>query len=330
MGKIIRQLMFANLPHDISGVSERVGMSKPDLIVMAAGIGSRYGGLKQIEPIGPGGEIILDYSVFDARKAGFGKIIFVINKHIEQAFRKRIDRSIGQYCETAYAYQELANVPEDFEYPAERSKPWGTAHAVLSCKDLVGSSFAVINADDFYGQTAFQALSDYLNNARDQNGIYDFCLVAYQLKNTLTEYGHVARGVCQVDREDRLIEVRERTHIEKVEGAIKFTEDGTTWSELPEDSLVSLNLWGFTRGILAELEARFARFLVENRGNLLTAEYFLPEVVNQLLQEKTATVKVLRTKERWFGVTYQEDKIRVKDAVGELIERGVYPGTLWG
>jgi NDP-sugar pyrophosphorylase family protein len=314
----------------MNGVSEGVGMSKPDLIVMAAGIGSRYGGLKQIEPIGPGGEIILDYSIFDARNAGFGKIIFVINKKIEQAFRERIDRSIGQHCETAYVYQELANVPEGHEYPPERTKPWGTAHAVLSCKDQVNSSFAVINADDFYGQTAFQVLGNYLNNAQDRNGIYDFCMGGYQLKNTLTEYGHVARGVCQVDREDRLIEVRERTHIEKVGEVIKYKEDDATWIEIPEDSLVSLNLWGFTPGILAELDTQFSRFLEENRGNLLAAEYFLPEVVNQLLLEKKATVQVLRTREHWIGVTYQEDKIRVKNAVGELTKRGIYPRKLWG
>lgn len=305
-------------------------MSKPELIVMAAGIGSRYGGLKQIEPIGPGGEIILDYSVFDARKAGFGKIIFVINKQIELEFRERIERTIGQHCETAYAYQELANIPDGFDFPLERTKPWGTGHAVLSCKDLVDSSFAVINADDFYGQTAFQALSDYLKNAQDRNGKYDFCMVGYQLKNTLTEHGYVARGVCQVDRDDRLIEIRERTHIEKVEQEIKFTEDGETWINLPGDSLVSLNLWGFTPGIMAELESRFSRFLVENRGNLLAVEYFLPEVVNQLLKENKASVQVLRTKERWFGVTYQEDKIRVKKEISELIKRGNYPSRLWG
>lgn len=305
-------------------------MSKPELIVMAAGIGSRYGGLKQIEPIGPGGEIILDYSVFDARRAGFGKIIFVINKQIELEFRERIERTIGQHCETAYAYQELANIPDGFDFPLERTKPWGTGHAVLSCKDLVDSSFAVINADDFYGQTAFQALSDYLKNAQDRNGKYDFCMVGYQLKNTLTEHGYVARGVCQVDRDDRLIEIRERTHIEKAEQEIKFTEDGETWINLPGDSLVSLNLWGFTPGIMAELESRFSRFLVENRGNLLAVEYFLPEVVNQLLKENKASVQVLRTKERWFGVTYQEDKIRVKKEISELIKRGNYPSRLWG
>jgi choline kinase len=305
-------------------------MSKPDLIVMAAGIGSRYGGLKQIEPIGPGGEIILDYSVFDARKAGFGKIIFVINKQIEHAFRERIDQSIGKHFEVAYAFQELDNLPDGFDVPSERVKPWGTAHAVLSCKDLVDTSFAVINADDFYGQTAFQALGSYLKHAQDRDRTYDFCMVGYQLKNTLTEHGYVARGVCQVDREDHLIEVRERTRIEQFDEAIKFTEDGKSWIELPKDSLVSLNLWGFTPGMMTEIEARFSHFLVENHGNLLTAEYFLPEIVNQLLEENKAIIQVLRTQERWFGVTYQEDKTQVKDAIRDLIQRGVYPRKLWG
>jgi dTDP-glucose pyrophosphorylase len=312
------------------GVLKEVGMSKPDLIVMAAGIGSRYGGLKQIEPIGPDGEIILDYSVFDALQAGFGKVIFVINKQIERAFRERIDQSIGKHCEIAYAYQELDNLAVGFDIPLNRKKPWGTAHAVLSCKDLVDTPFAVINADDFYGQTAFQDLTSYLKNARDKKGFYDFCMVGYLLKNTLTDHGYVARGICKVDQEDRLIEVRERTRIQKFNGNVKFTENGETWIELPGDSLVSLNLWGFTPIFLAELEERFSRFLAENRGNLLAAEYFLPEVVNQLLDENKATVQVLRTQERWFGVTYQEDKIRVKNAVRELIQKGIYPRKLWG
>jgi choline kinase len=305
-------------------------MSKPELIVMAAGIGSRYGGLKQIEPIGPGGEIILDYSIYDAKQAGFGKIIFVINQKIERAFRERIDQTIGQHCATAYAYQELENLPDGFEVPLDRQKPWGTGHAVLSCKDQVDTTFAVINADDFYGRTAFQALGSYLQNSMDRKEICDFCMVGYNLENTLTEHGHVARGVCKVDQEGRLIEVHERTHIQKFNGNVKYTENGETWIEIPGDSLVSLNLWGFTPVMFAELEERFAHFMSENRGNLLAAEFFLPEVVNQLIDENKATVQVLQTQERWFGVTYQEDKIRVKNAVQELILQGDYPRQLWG
>ena len=305
-------------------------MSDPELIVLAAGIGSRYGGLKQIEPIGPSGEIILDYSIFDARKAGFGKIVFVIKKEIERAFRERINQTIGQHCETAYVYQELDNLPNGFKVPEGRQKPWGTAHAVLSCKDKVDTTFAVINADDFYGRTAIQALGTYLQNIKDQGDTNDFCMVGYNLKNTLTEHGYVARGVCTVNREGHLLEVRERTRIQQFKGHVKYTEDGENWIEIPADSLVSLNLWGFTPVMFAELEERFSHFLVENRGNLSAAEYFLPNVVNQLLEEKKTTVQVLQTQEHWFGVTYQEDKIRVKNAVRELIQQGVYPKKLWG
>jgi dTDP-glucose pyrophosphorylase len=305
-------------------------MSDMELVVMAAGIGSRYGGLKQIDPIGPGGEIILDYSIYDARQAGFGKIIFVINKEIERVFKERIDRTIGQNCETAYVYQELNDIPDGFQVPQGRQKPWGTAHAVLSCRNLVENNFVVINADDYYGQTAFQVLGDYLQNVTGHIDTSDFCMVGYNLKNTLTEYGHVARGVCTVNPEGQLLEIRERTHIERVHGKVGYTEDGETWIDIPGESLVSLNLWGFTPAIFSELGERFSRFLVENYGNLLAAEYFLPDVINQLLVEKKATVYVLETQELWFGVTYQEDKIRVKNAVHELIQQGVYPTKLWG
>lgn len=304
-------------------------MSDAALIVMAAGIGSRYGGLKQIEPIGPSGEITLDYSIYDARKAGFGKIIFVINKDIERAFRERIDQTLGQHNETAYIYQELDDLPGGFDVPQGRQKPWGTAHAVLSCKKLINSPFAVINADDFYGRTAFQALGEYLQGAKDRKNRYNFCMVGYDLRNTLTEYGHVARGVCSVDQDGFLITIRERTRIKKFNGNIKYTKDGETWIDIPGDSLVSMNMWGFTPLMFAELGERFAQFLAENRGDLSTAEYFLPDVVNQLLVENKAAVQVLRTQEKWFGVTYQEDKIRVMNAIQVLIKKGVYPGQLW-
>ncbi len=305
-------------------------MSDSELIVMAAGIGNRYGGLKQVEPIGPSGEIILDYSIYDARQAGFGKIIFVINKEIERAFRERIDRTIGQHCETAFVYQELDNLPGGFDVPQGRQKPWGTAHAVLSCKNLIDRPFAVINADDFYGRAAFQELGKYLQGARDRKDRYDFCMVGYDLRNTLTEHGHVARGVCSVDQDGYLITICERTWIKKFNGNVKFNENGETWIDIPGDSLVSMNMWGFTPVMLTELGERFAHFLAENRDSLITAEYYLPVVVNQLLEDNVTTVKVLRTQDRWFGVTYQEDKIRVKNAVQELILQGVYPGKLWG
>ncbi|MGB5844918.1 MAG: sugar phosphate nucleotidyltransferase [Anaerolineales bacterium] len=305
-------------------------MSEPALIVMAAGIGSRYGGLKQIEAVGPAGEIILDYSVYDARQAGFGKIIFVINREMELAFRERIDQTIGKYCETEYVYQDLNNLPNGVQVPEEREKPWGTAHAVLSCKDAVESTFAVINADDFYGRTAFLDLADYLQQVKTQESLYEFCMVGYQLKNTLTEYGYVSRGICSVDPQGQLIEVCERTRIMIIDGQVKYSEDDTTWFVIPEDSVVSMNIWGFTCELFGELSDRFARFLAENRGNLSSAEYFLPEVVNQLVEEVKASVQVLPTEEHWFGVTYQDDVIWVKNVVQALIDNVVYPKKLWG
>ncbi len=304
-------------------------MSDPDLIVMAAGIGNRYGGLKQIEPIGPDGEIILDYSIYDAKRAGFGKIVFVINKEIEQAFRARIDQTIGQHYKIAYVLQELGNLPQEIEIPQGRQKPWGTAHAVLSCQHLIDTPFAVINADDFYGRTSFQVLGAYLRSAQDKDDVYDFCMVGYNLKNTLTDHGYVARGVCTVDTAGYLEEVCERTRIEKFNGEVKYTENGETWIDIAGDSLVSMNMWGFTPVMFDELDGRFSNFLNEHRDNLINAEFFLPDVVNQLLEEKKAMVKVLQTQEQWFGVTYKDDKSRVKDAVLELIKQGIYPDKLW-
>jgi len=304
-------------------------MIEPGLIVMAAGIGSRYGGLKQIEPIGPEGEIILDYSIYDAKQAGFGKIVFVIKTEIQQAFQARIEQTIGQHCEIDYVFQNLGNLPQGFEVPQGRKKPWGTAHAVLSCQHVIGTPFAVINADDFYGRTSFQALGAYLRSAQDKVDVYDFCMVGYNLKNTLTDHGHVARGVCTVDQAGYLVEVRERTRIEKFNGEVKYTENGETWIDIPGDSLVSMNMWGFTPSVFNELSGRFSHFLNEYRDNLINAEYFLPDVVNQLLEEKRAMVKVLQTQEQWFGVTYQEDRIRVKNSVQEQIQRGIYPENLW-
>jgi dTDP-glucose pyrophosphorylase len=304
-------------------------MPDPELIVMAAGLGSRYGGLKQIEPIGPHGEIILDYSIYDAKRAGFGKIVFVINKEIKNVFQARIDQTFGRKYEIAYIIQDLGNLPDSIEVPQGRLKPWGTAHAVMSCQQLINAPFAVINADDFYGRTSFQVLGDYLRSAQDQDDTYDFCMVGYDLKNTLTDYGHVARGVCTVDQAGYLKDVRERTRIEKFSGEVKYTENGETWIDIAGDSLVSMNMWGFTPVIFDELDRSFLHFLHIHRNNLINAEFFIPDVVNQLLEEKKARVKVLQTQEQWFGVTYKEDKSRVKLAIRELIEQGIYPDGLW-
>lgn len=305
-------------------------MSGPALIVMAAGIGSRYGGLKQIEPYGPNGEIILDYSIYDARRSGFGKIIFVISREIESVFRKRIDQTIGRFCETAYVYQELDNLPSRFKVPTDRVKPWGTGHAVLSCKHVVETSFAVINADDFYGRTAFESLAAYLKKTKGEDLPYNFCMVGYQLNNTLTEHGYVSRGICTVNPQGHLEEVRERTHIQKFDSQIKYLENDNKWVEIPEDSVTSMNIWGFIPPIFEELDGRFVQFLADNQDRQSTAEFFLPEVINDMLREKRVLVKVLSTHERWFGVTYREDADEVKSALQSMVQKGVYPEKLWG
>jgi hypothetical protein len=305
-------------------------MTDPTLVVMAAGVGSRYGGLKQIDPVGLNGEIIIDYSIYDALKAGFHRVVFIIRRDIEAAFREKIGRTVETRVDTVYVFQELSRLPEGFAVPAGRTKPWGTAHAVLSCKGVVRAPFAVINSDDFYGATAFQVMADYVRQAQDRTDTYDYCMVGYRLANTLSEHGHVARGICTVTPAGYLVDVRERTRIQRFEDGIKYTEDGATWVALSPDSTVSLNTWGFTLGAFSEFEARFPLFLRKNAANLTKAEYYLPEVVGDLVREGKARVKVLPTKERWYGVTYQQDRPRVQAAIREMIQRGVYPERLWG
>jgi hypothetical protein len=305
-------------------------MPEPTLVVMAAGMGSRYGGLKQIDPVGPKDEIIVDYSIYDALHAGFGRVVFVIKEDIEQLFRERVGKFIERQCDTTYVFQRLDDVPKGFEVPPGRQKPWGTGHATLSCRHVLDSPFAVINADDFYGRSSYQTLCDYLRDARDRDGVYDYCMVGYVLGNTLTDHGHVARGVCTVDEDGFLVDVRERTHIERLGQVVRATEDGDTWVDIPAESVVSLNMWGFTPSLLSELDARFRQFLRENSDNLHGAEFFLPDAVGDLVQEGKARVKILPTSERWFGVTYQQDRLRVKQAILNLVRRGVYPENLWG
>lgn len=304
-------------------------MSDPTLVVMAAGMGSRYGGLKQIDPIGPSGEIILDYSAYDAIKAGFGRIVFVIRRDLEEAFREKIGRALERKTDVAYVFQEITNLPEGFTVPEGRVKPWGTGHAAMVCKGAVNTPFAVINADDYYGSSAFQAIGDYLRQAKDANGVYDYCMVGYALSNTLSEHGSVARGVCELTEDGFLTDIRERTRIERSPDGIRYTENGIDWSPLPPDSIVSLNMWGFTVSFLAELEAAFPVFLAANAGNLLKAEFFLPEVVGNLAKAGKARVRVLPTGEKWFGITYQEDRPLVRRAIQDLIRAGVYPANLW-
>lgn len=306
-------------------------MKQPVLVVMAAGMGSRYGGLKQIDPIDEYGNIIMDFSIYDAIQAGFRKVVFIIKKENEESFRAAIGDRIAKQIETAYVFQDLSNIPEGFEVPQDRVKPWGTGHAVLSCIGTVDGPFAVINADDYYGSKAFKLAYDFLANAREDDKQYQYMMVGYQLEKTLTENGHVARGVCVTDEESHLVKINERTRIEKRGDETAYTEDdGKTWTVIPQGSTVSMNMWGFTESILEELHARFRAFLEENlEKNPLKCEYFLPFVVDELLTEGRATVKVLKTDDRWYGVTYKEDKPQVVAAIRALKDQGLYPQKLW-
>lgn len=305
-------------------------MKKPALVVMAAGMGSRYGGLKQIDPIDREGHIIMDFSIYDAVKAGFGKVIFIIKKENEADFKAAIGDRISEQIETEYVFQDLHNLPEGYEVPDGRVKPWGTGHAVLSCLDVIDGPFAVVNADDYYGQNAFRMAYDFLTSHQDDEK-YHYMMVGYMLENTLTENGHVARGVCETDENGYLTGIHERTRIEKRPDGPAYTEDdGATWTALPQESIVSMNMWGFTESILQELKARFSVFLDENlEKNPLKCEYFLPFVVDELLSEGKADVHVLKSLDRWYGVTYKEDKEVVVKAIQGLKDKGLYPQKLW-
>jgi dTDP-glucose pyrophosphorylase len=305
-------------------------MSKPTLVVMAAGMGSRYGGLKQIDAVGPNGEIIIDYSIYDAVKSGFGQVVFIVKKDIEQAFRQAIGDRIGRYVDTQYAYQEIDAVPSGYQVPPGRTKPWGTAHAILCCKNIVKTPFAVINADDFYGSTSFMEMRKFLSSLKGKANPSSYAMVGFILENTLTEHGTVSRGVCTVNGDGSLTDIQERTKIQKSENGAQYTENGANWIDLPRDSIVSMNLWGLDTSIFDELEKGFADFLAQNRDQIQKAEYFLPGVINNLLIKKKATVQVLTSKERWYGITYREDKPTVVNAIRSLIEQGVYPEKLWG
>ena len=302
-------------------------MKQPVLVVMAAGMGSRYGGLKQIDPVDKEGHIIMDFSVYDAVKAGFKKVIFIIKKENEADFKAAIGDRLSKHLDVTYVFQNLKNLPEGYEVPEGRVKPWGTGHAVLSCIDEIDGPFAVINADDYYGANAFRMAYDFLTQNQDEDGIYKYMMVGYKLENTLTENGHVARGVCVTDEEGHLQKIHERTHIERHEGSVAYTEDeGKTWTALPQDSTVSMNMWGFSESILKELKARFPKFLEENLPvNPMKCEYFLPFVVDELLGENKATVKVLKSMDKWYGVTYKEDKPVVVAAIQRMKDEGLYP-----
>ena len=306
-------------------------MKKPVLVVMAAGMGSRYGGLKQIDPVDKEGHIIMDFSIFDAVKAGFEKVVFIIKKENEQDFRAAIGDRLSEKIKVSYVFQELTNLPEGYVVPEGRVKPWGTGHAIMSCMGEIDGPFVVINADDFYGSHAFQVAYDYLTTHQDEEGIYRYMMVGYRLENTLTDNGHVARGVCEMDAQGYLADIHERTHIEKRGNGAAYTEDeGKTWIPISGDATVSMNMWGFSESILGELQSRFSAFLEENlKKNPLKCEYFLPFVVDELLKEGRATVAVEKSQDKWFGVTYKEDKPMVMVAIQNLKDQGVYPAHLW-
>lgn len=305
-------------------------MKKPTLIIMAAGLGSRYGGLKQVDKITEAGEIILDFSLYDAMMAGFNRVIFVIKEEHQELFDEIVGARAGRFMEIEYAYQKLEDIPEGFEIPEERVKPWGTGHAVLSCRHLIDGPFAVINADDYYGPGSFEAVYDYLT-ANEDGDKYSFCMAGYQLKNTVTENGYVSRGVCEINENGFLKTVVERTKIAKSDTGIAYTEDyGETWTQLDPESVVSMNFWGFSAVMMKEMEAEFPQALTKIlETNPLKGEYYLPFAADRLVQEDKATVKVITSPDKWYGVTYKEDKEDVQNALQAMKDKGVYPEKLW-
>lgn len=296
------------------------------LVIMAAGMGSRFGGIKQLEPVGPSGEIIMDYSVFAAKKAGFTKVVFIIRRDIEEAFKEAIGNRLAEQIEVEYVFQDMDAIPEGYEVPAGRTKPWGTGQAILAIKDTVKEPFAVINADDYYGEEGFKKIAEFLSTAKNTDGKYNICMVGFELGNTLSDNGSVTRGVCEVNEANELVDICETSGIEKVDGVIKSDIEG---QKLTDKTPVSMNMWGFTPEFINELDARFAAFLDGIKGNELKAEYLLPSIVGDLIQENKAEVTVLTSSDKWFGVTYKEDKQVVVDSFAKLVEEGVYPKKLF-
>ncbi|MDD8020450.1 MAG: sugar phosphate nucleotidyltransferase [Acidobacteriota bacterium] len=305
-------------------------MDKLTLVIMAAGIGSRYGGLKQMDPVGPNGEIIIDYSLYDAWRAGIKQVVFIIRPELEQVFKEKIGFEAEKHFEVSYVFQEIdSGLPPGFKVPASREKPWGTGQAVMLCQPVISSNFLVLNADDFYGYEAIKKLADYMRQTKDEPSYYNYALVAYRLGNTLSEHGQVARGICRVSPDGYLLDLRERTRVQKFPDGIKYTEDGQTWQALSPDDLASMNIFGLTPSIFPELETRFKSFLADPETDLSKAEFYIPEVAGALSREKKAKIRVLTTEERWFGVTYQQDRSVVKTSLYQLIKEGKYPEKLW-
>ena len=300
-------------------------MSKPTLVILAAGMGSRYGGLKQIDSFSPEGDTIIDFSLYDALQAGFGKFVFIIRKSFEKEFKEIFNKKLEGKAEIAYVFQELENVPEKYINP-ERTKPWGTGHALLMTKDVVKENFAIINGDDFYGKEAFEVMAKSLSK-KDMNS-YDFNTMAYLLKNTVSDHGYVSRGECLVNDKNYLVDVTERTHIEKIDGKIIRKDDDGTYILIDGNTVVSMNFWGFTPRFFEFGQALFEKFLEMNKENL-KAEFYIPNIISDLLKSSTATVEVLKSDAKWFGVTYKDDKPIVQKAIEQLKNKNIYPKHLW-
>jgi len=300
-------------------------MSKPTLVILAAGVGSRYGGLKQLDTFSEQGDTILDFSIYDAVQAGFGKVVFIIRKSIEDDFKAFFNPKLEGKIEVDYVFQEIDSIPEKYR-DNDRQKPWGTGHALLMAKDAVTENFAVINADDFYGREAFEGVADALRNTDKNSG--SFNMMGYVLKNTISDYGFVSRGECSVDENNNLTGIVERTHIEKVEGELKFKNDNGDLKPISEETIVSMNFFGFTPKYFDISESMFETFLEENYKEP-KAEFFIPLVVNKVIVDKSATMEVLKSNARWFGVTYKDDKPYVTSEIQKLKDSGVYPENLW-
>jgi UTP-glucose-1-phosphate uridylyltransferase len=297
---------------------------KPTLLILAAGMGSRYGGLKQMDELGPNGESIIDYSVFDAIRAGFGKVVFVIRPSFADAFKERFENRLKGKIETEYVYQELEKIPEEFPVPEGREKPWGTGHAMLMAKEVINEPFAIVNADDFYGKEAYQSAVDFISNHPSEN---EYAMIGYALKNTLSEHGTVSRGVCETDENGYLREITERTKIGWEDGKVFFYEQDKK-TELTGNEPVSMNFWIFKPSFFEELEKGFITFLKE-KGKEMKSEYYFNALADELIKTGKATTKVIDTDSKWFGVTYQEDKPVVQESLNQLIEKGDYPAKLW-
>jgi len=291
-------------------------------------MGSRYGGLKQLDAMGPNGEAVIDYSVFDAVRAGFGKVVFIIRKDFEEQFKEHIGSRFEGVVEVAYAYQQIDQLPDGFNIPEGREKPWGTGHAILSARDVTAEPFAAINADDFYGRDAFEKLAGFLKDASEGADKQHYCMVGFKLKNTLSDFGSVSRGICESDDGGMLESVTEMTGIEKAEGGAEQKNDDGSVTKLTGEEVVSMNMWGFTPGLFPKLEEKFIAFL-EKAGGEMKSEFYIPSVVDEMIHEGTADTQVIETESTWFGVTYQEDKPHVIGSIQALIDAGEYPAKLW-